>query len=60
MAERSEFPVVINTRADNVSPARLFKYDSVHCTFKDIMGHDENGIAINDTYVAVTRCKPNE
>ena len=30
MAERNEFPVVINARADNASLAHLFKYDSVH------------------------------
>ena len=24
------------------------------------MGHDENGIIINGTHIAVTRCKPNE
>ena len=33
MAERNEFPVVINSRADNASLAHLFKYDSVHHTF---------------------------
>ena len=43
-------------------PARthLFKYDSVHHTFKGTVGHDENGIIINGTHIAVTRCKPNE
>ena len=47
MAERNEFPVVINARADNASLAHLFKYDSVHHTFKGTVGHDENGIIIN-------------
>ena len=60
MAERNEFPVVINARADNASLAHLFKYDSVHHTFKGTVGHDENGIIINGTHIAVTRCKPNE
>ena len=60
MAERNELPVVINARADNASLAHLFKYDSVHRTFKGTVGHDENGIIINGTHIAVTRCKPNE
>ena len=60
MAERNEFPVVINARADNASLAHLFKYDSVHHTFKGTVGHDENGIIINGTHIAVTSCKPNE
>ena len=60
MAERNEFPVGINARADNASLAHLFKYDSVHHTFKGTVGHDENGIIINGTHIAVTRCKPNE
>ena len=54
MAERNEFPVVINARADNASLAHLFKYDSVHHTFKGTVGHDENGIIINGTHIAVT------
>ena len=52
MAERNEFPVVINARADNASLAHLFKYDSVHHTFKGTVGHDENGIIINGTHIA--------
>ena len=60
MAERNEFPVVINARADNASLAHLFKYDSVHHTFNGTVGHDENGIIVNGTHIAVTRCKPNE
>ena len=33
MAERNEFPVVINARADNASLAHLFKYDSVPVSY---------------------------
>ena len=47
MAERNEFPVVINARADNASLAHLFKYDSVHHTFKGTVGHDENGVIMS-------------
>ena len=60
MAERNEFPVVINARADNAQLAHLFRYDSVHGTFRGTVGHDENGIIVNGTHIAVTRCKPNE
>jgi len=60
MAERNEFPVVINARADNASLAHLFKYDSVHHTFKGTVGHDENGIIINGRHIEVTRCKTGE
>ena len=59
MAERNEFPVVINARADNASLAHLFNYDSVHHTFWRQWA-TKNGIIINGTHIAVTRCKPNE
>ena len=50
----------INARADNASLAHLFKYDSVYGIFPGTVDHDDNGIIINGTHIAVTRCKPNE
>ncbi|MEG2140699.1 MAG: type I glyceraldehyde-3-phosphate dehydrogenase [Bilophila sp.] len=61
MADNAELPVVaINARADNASLAHLFKYDSVHGTFKGTVGHDDNGIIVNGHHIAVTRFKAGE
>ncbi len=51
---------VINARADNASLAHLFKYDSVHGTFKGDVAANDQGLLINGKQVIVTRCKQNE
>ena len=60
LAEEGQLPVAINARADNGSLAHLFKYDSVHGTFRGTVSHDENGLIINGQHVAVTRNKIGE
>ncbi|GFM38244.1 type I glyceraldehyde-3-phosphate dehydrogenase [Desulfovibrio psychrotolerans] len=52
--------VAVNARADNASLAHLFKYDSVHGTFKGDVSANEQGLVINGRQVAVTRCKTGE
>ncbi len=60
MAEEG-FPLdlaVINARASNSDLAHLFKYDSVHGTFKGEAGVWENGIVIAGRKITVTREAP--
>lgn len=52
--------VAVNARADNASLAHLFKYDSVHGTFKGDVSANEQGLVINGRQIAVTRCKAGE
>lgn len=52
--------VAFNARADNLSLAHLFKYDSVHRTFNGEVSHDADGLIINGRKVAVTRSSPGE
>jgi glyceraldehyde 3-phosphate dehydrogenase len=51
---------VVNARADNASLAHLFKYDSVHGTFKGDVAANDQGLLINGKQIIVTRCKQNE
>lgn len=52
--------VALNARADNLSLAHLFKYDSVHRTFNGEVSHDSEGLIINGRKVTVTRSSPGE
>lgn len=52
--------VAINARASNDALAYLLKYDSTYGIFPGNIGHDNNGLIINDRHVAVTRCKRGE
>ena len=52
--------VALNARADNLSLAHLFKYDSVHRTFNGEVSHDAEGLIINGRKVTVTRSSPGE
>lgn len=52
--------VAVNARASNEELARLFKYDSVHGTYKGEVGHDDDGIIVDGHKVAVTRQKLGE
>ena len=45
----------VNARADNRTLAHLLKYDSVHGTFSARVGHDEEGLIVDGSPVAVTR-----
>ncbi len=54
------FVGAINGRADNASLAHLFKYDSIHGTFRGTVDHDENGLIINGRHIKVTRNKTGE
>lgn len=61
LADDAELQIaVINARADNESLAHLFKYDSVHGTFKGDVVANEQGFLVNGKQVIVTRCKQNE
>ncbi|EPR43880.1 glyceraldehyde-3-phosphate dehydrogenase, type I [Desulfovibrio sp. X2] len=51
---------VINARASNSDLAHLFKYDSVHRTFKGEVSTWENGIVIAGKKIVVTRSAPCE
>ncbi len=46
-----------NARASNKELAYLFKYDSVHGTFKGTVDYNDNGLVVNGRQVAVTREK---
>ncbi|KAF1075126.1 type I glyceraldehyde-3-phosphate dehydrogenase [Halodesulfovibrio sp. MK-HDV] len=50
----------INARADNESLAHLFKYDSVHGTFKGDVEANEEGFKVNGKQILVTRCARGE
>lgn len=50
----------INARADNESLAHLFKYDSVHGTFKGEVEANEEGFKVNGKQIIVTRCARGE
>ena len=52
--------VAVNARADNVSLARLLKYDSVHGTFGGEVEATEKGFRISGRDVLVTREKAGE
>ena len=51
---------VVNARADNKSLAHLFKYDSVHGTFKGDVEPNEEGFTVNGKQIIVTRCARGE
>jgi len=46
--------VAINDLTDSATLAHLFKYDSVHGTFRGDVSHDANGLTINGKTIKVT------
>lgn len=61
LADDPELAVTaINARADNPSLAHLFKYDSVHRTFKGNVEPNDRGLIVNHRQVDVTRKGPGD
>ena len=50
----------INARADNATLAHLFKYDSIHGTFKGEVSHNDMGLIVNGRHIAVTSKRADE
>ncbi|MCA1985823.1 MAG: type I glyceraldehyde-3-phosphate dehydrogenase, partial [Desulfovibrio sp.] len=61
LADSSDIEVVaVNARSDNASLAHLFKYDSIHGTFKGEVSHNDVGIVVNGKTIRITRDNLNE